>query len=174
MSLLFLSALPAIVLVAGITALYFSKLTILSVRPVASPVSRAGRYQPMLRLLSESDFALVGQNHKLLRRLKAQRTAIFRQYVRCLALEYGRLLAGLRMIALQSPVDRPDLARAILQHRLKFATLLCRMDLLLLLHTLGIRHTNISGLVQMLDSLRDQTQSAGMSVGLAPAGFMAA
>ena len=111
----------------------------------------------MLRLLSEDDFAPVRRNKKLLARLRTERTAIFRGYVRCLALDHARLLAGLRLAAVDSTFDRPDLAPAVLRNRMLFASLLCRLDLLLLLHCLGVRRIAVSGLVKVLDSLRAET-----------------
>ena len=162
MSLLIFFALTAAVILAGFATLYVSKLIALS---VSSPAlfSRAGRYRPMLRLLSEEDFAPVRGNKRLMRRLRADRTAIFRGYLRCLARDYGSLLAGLRMAAFQSSVDRPDLAQAILRNRMLFAGLLCRLDMMLFLHRAGIRGIDVTGLVETLDTLRAQTAMAAAS-----------
>lgn len=159
MSLLMFFPPMAAVIVAGCAALYVSKLNALSVSSAALS-ARAGRYRPMLRLLSEDDFAPVQGNKQLLRRLRAERTAIFRGYLRCLARDYGSLLAGLRMAVVHSSVDRPDLARAILRNRMLFAGLLCRLDMLLFLHRAGIHGIDVTGLVEALDALRVQTAIA--------------
>src|ERR1700744_5436469 len=58
-----------------------------------TPVNLAGRYRPMLRLLSEDDFGLVANNPKLAKALRAERQKLFRGYLRCLTREYGKLLA---------------------------------------------------------------------------------
>jgi hypothetical protein len=159
MSLLTFFSLTAAVIFAGFAILYLSKLSALRVSSPSS-FARAGRYRPMLRLLSEDDFVPVLRNKQLLRRLRAERTAIFRGYLRCLARDYGGLLAGLRMAAVQSSVDRPDLARAILRNRMLFASLLCRLDMMLFLHCAGIRGIDVTGLVETLDALRAQTAIA--------------
>ena len=159
MSLLMFFVLTAAAILAGFATLYISKWNALSVSSAAS-LARAGRYRPMMRLLSEEDFAPLQRNKQLLRRLRAERTAIFRGYLRCLARDYGSLLAGLRMAAVQSSVYRPDLVRAILRNRMLFAALLCRLDMMLFLHRAGIRGIDVTGLVETLDALRAQTAIA--------------
>jgi hypothetical protein len=123
----------------------------------------------MLRLLSEDDLIPIKNNRKLVRRLRGERAAIFRGYIRCLARDYARLLSGLSLMAVQSATDRPDLARAILRHRVYFAGALFRLDAMVLLYRLGICGVDLSGLVESLDVLRAQTMR-----GMASSGAMAA
>jgi hypothetical protein len=143
--------------VVGPTILYLLRLRILWTEAAGNPVLRAGRYQPMLRLLSEEDLAPVRENRKLLRRMRAERAAIFRGYLRCLARDYARLLASLRISMLYSEIDRPDLAWSIARNRMMFATTLCRLDVLLVFYRFGIRSVDVSGLIESLDLLRIQT-----------------
>lgn len=152
--------LPAFTLVAAslaIVAWYLKNFAALGGSEFAVPSLRAGRYRPMLRLLAESDFAVVAGNKKLLRRLRTERAAIFSGYIRCLTLDYGRLLAGLRLAAVNASEDRPDLAWAAMRNRLVFANLLCRLDLLLAMHRLGVSGVDVSGLVGAMEALREQT-----------------
>ena len=115
----------------------------------------------MLRLLSEDDLDSVRSdrnrdNKKVMRRFRAERAAIFQGYLRCISRDYGRLLSGLRLMAVQSDTDRPDLARAILGNRMYFAGALCRLDGMVLLYRFGIRGVDVSGLVESLDVLSAQ------------------
>jgi hypothetical protein len=111
----------------------------------------------MLRLLSEDDLAPVKGNRKLLRRMRAERIAIFRGYLRCISRDYARLLSGLSLSAIQSDTDRPDLAIAILRSRFLFAATLCRLDAMVVLYRFGVCGVDVSGLVEALDALRAGT-----------------
>lgn len=114
----------------------------------------AERYRPMLRILSEEDLGFVRGNRALMRKIRTRRREIFRGYLRCLTKDYARLLSGLRRTMVQSGVDRPDLAGAIAKNRFHFALALCRIEVHLQLHALGIGKVDVSGLVEALDALR--------------------
>jgi len=112
------------------------------------------RYRPMLRILSEEDLRFTNGNRLLLKKIRTRRREIFRGYLRCLTKDYARLLSGLRRTMVQSGVDRPDLAKAIAKNRFRFAVALCRIEVHLQLHALGIGKVDVSGLVEALDALR--------------------
>jgi hypothetical protein len=126
----------------------------------AAPVADAGRYRPMLRLLS--DEAIESTTDPALRRkLRDQRGDLFREYLRYLTEDYGNLLAGVRLIMSQSGIDRPDLARAIARNRVVFVFELCRIDVRLWLYKHGIGQTealtvNLLELMGAVDVLRRQ------------------
>ena len=126
-----------------------------SVRNTAAPVNVAGRYRPMLRLLADEDFGFVAGNPKLLRALRSERHRIFRSYLSCLTREYGRLLAGIRLVMVQSRVDRPDLARALAKNRLLFTLAICRIEYRLAMQSLGLGKVDISAVVESFDRLRE-------------------
>ena len=109
----------------------------------------------MLRLLSEEDFSLAGSNPILRAKIGARRRELFRGYLRCLTKDYARLLAGIRRLMVESGVDRPDLAKALAKNRYLFALALCRIEINLQLHALGIGKVDVSGLVNALDALRN-------------------
>lgn len=121
-----------------------------------SPVPAADRYAPMLRLLAADDAELLGENKVLAKRFRAQRSRLFRSYLRCLTKDYGRLLAGVRLLMVQSAIERPDLARALALNRLRFAMALCRIEFRLQLHSAGLATVDVSGLVVAMDVLRTQ------------------
>jgi hypothetical protein len=56
----------------------------------------------------------------------------------------------------QSGVDRPDLAQALVRNRLVFTMALCKAEIRLTLFATGIGKVDISGLVAALDALRAQ------------------
>jgi hypothetical protein len=118
------------------------------------PLPDADRYRPMLRLLSDADLKFAGRNPALRAKVAAGRRELFRAYVRCLTKDYGRLLGSIRLLMVESGVDRPDLAKALAKNRFVFAMALCRIDLHLRLHALGLSNVDVSGLMEALDGLR--------------------
>jgi len=153
-------ALLFIVLLVSIAAVSATLLFAIRMRLFESGVSSqsrlpdVGRYRPMLRLLSDADLDFAAANPALRGRIRAQRREIFRGYLRCLAKEYAGLLSGLRRIMVESGADRPDLAKALAKNRVMFTLALCRVEVHLGLHALGIGTVDVSGLVEALDALR--------------------
>lgn len=168
MSLLLIAFLLAMTAAGAFAILYIVRLSTISADGAGISPSRAGRYRPMLRLLSEDDLAPVKSNKKLVRRIRAERASIFRGYVRCLSRDYARVLSGLSLSAVHSATDRPDLAVAILRSRLTFAAALCRLDAMVVLYRFGVCGVDASGLVEALDAL-----FAIRSASPAPAAFAA-
>ena len=120
-----------------------------------APVNLAGRYRPMLRLMAEDDFDFLAGNPKLLRSLRTERRKLFRNYLTSLTREYGRLLAGIRLVMVQSRVDRPDLVRALAKNRMLFTLAICRIEYRLAMQSLGLGRVDISGVVEAFDRLRE-------------------
>ncbi len=118
------------------------------------PLPDAARYRPMLRLLSSDDLNFAARHPVLRAKIAARRRELFRGYVRCLTKDYGRLLARVRRLMVESGVDRPDLAKALAKNQFVFALALCRIELHLRLHALGLSNVDVSGLVEALDGLR--------------------
>src|SRR5262245_18245194 len=83
------------------------------------------RYRPMMRLLDGADLEFLrtqpGFTPKVAAKLRAQRCQIFRGYLKCLRLDFGRICGAIRICMLQSGEDRPDLAATLLRHQLLFA-----------------------------------------------------
>jgi hypothetical protein len=156
--MIFLFAFLLILIVTGLASLHFwTRLRRLSAVDAAlTPLPAANRFKPMLRLLSAEDTALVAANKPLARKLKKQRTEIFREYLACLSADYGRLLAGVRQAMVASGVDRPDLAAALAKNQLLFTVALCRIEYRLFLHSLGVGSVDVSGLVEAITVLRTQ------------------
>lgn len=129
----------------------------------------AGRYRPMLRLLSEQDLELVAGNSRLRRTLRRSRREMFRSYLRCLTKDYAHLLAGVRLIMVHSGTERPDLARALAKNRILFALAMCKVECRLALHAAGLGSVDISGLVDALEAMRGQVAVLSSDPRLVPA-----
>jgi hypothetical protein len=155
------AVLLAVVTCGVFAAFFLARLTSLAgdetgFAPVRSDSYRPDRYRPMLRLLSESDLEPLRANPKLLKKVRAQRVSLFRGYVRCLVRDYSRALAGLRLAAVQSATDRPDIANALLRNQILFAATLCRIDAMVFCYRLGIREIDLTGLVGTMEALSAQ------------------
>jgi len=118
-----------------------------------------GRFRPMLRLLSPADERLVSGNKELAKKFRDQRIAIFREYLRCLTSDYGRLLAGVRAVMASASQDRPELAVALSRNERLFAMAICRIEYRLWMHRLGIGTVDVSALVNAIDALRIEVSS---------------
>jgi hypothetical protein len=121
-----------------------------------SPLPDAGRYKPMLRLLSADDEQMLAGNPAVLRDFRKQRIAIFRMYLRSLTKDYGTLLAGIRTAMAYSADDRPELATALSKNRVHFTMAVCRIEYGLFLYSFGVGSVDVSGLVEAIDGLRKQ------------------
>jgi hypothetical protein len=116
------------------------------------------RYRPMLRLLDGEDLDFLrsqpGFTPRMATKLRIQRCQIFRGYLRCLNADFGRVCAALKVMMLQSRNDRPDLATVLVRQQ---ATFLCSMALVqfrLVLYRWGICGVDVTGLVQIFDTMR--------------------
>jgi len=146
-----------LIAVIGIASQFFIKFRMLQASECLPPSKNvAGRYRPMVRLLSDEDIEFVAGNKIAVRTLRSERRKLFRRYLACLTKDYARLLAGIRMVMVQSGVDRPDLANALAKNRVLFALAICRVEYRLALHAAGIGTVDISGLVDAFDTLREQ------------------
>jgi hypothetical protein len=147
--------------------MFASRMSLLAGRPGSQVrLPDAERYRPMLRLLSDADLNFPGMSKALRQKMRAKRLRLFRGYLRCLAKDYADLLGGIREVLVESHVERPDLATALMTNRYRFALALCRIEISLQLHALGLGSVDVSGLVGALGALKG-VASMVMSEGLA-------
>jgi hypothetical protein len=116
----------------------------------------AVRYRPMLRMLAEDDYrwlAAQGLDPQSIRRLRSERRKIFGTYLQNLVRDFDRLHTAARMLLLAAPEDRPDLAARLVTVRIQFQRALLRVRFQLLLHDLGFRNVDVSGLVSGIEAM---------------------
>ncbi len=119
------------------------------------------RYRPMLRLLDGSDFELLNEagDPAMVRRIRAQRRAIFRGYLTSLGRDHARLCARVRTLILESKTDREDLASALFRMELTFQRMMFGVHVRLALHTLGIGSVTAAPLMKCLEQVRQHAES---------------
>ena len=120
----------------------------------------AADYRPMERLLSEDDIRFLksepGYEPGMEKALRTARRKIFGSYLRNLGRDFNRLHFALRLVALHSPHDRPDLATALIKQKLLFFAGLAAAHVKLRLNVLGIGTVDVRGLVATLDTMRSE------------------
>jgi hypothetical protein len=130
-------------------------------------------YRPMLRLLSESDYTFLatqpGITKETIRQLRRDRRRIFRAYLRNLVRDFHRLHLAARMTLIYSSQDRPDLAKALMLQRVRFAGAVLQVEYRLCLHTFGLGHVDVTDLLGALEGMRMNVSSLGVAA--QPAGI---
>ncbi|MBL8178696.1 MAG: hypothetical protein JNK48_28740 [Bryobacterales bacterium] len=128
------------------------------------------RLRPMERLLREEDFAFLagqpGYRPEIGKQLRLRRLALFRAYLAELSAEFHDLHRKLRLLALYAPTDRTDLARVLMEQRMLFGYRMMEIELRLMLFRFGMKPVDVSGLVEMVETMRGQVGE--LSAGLAP------
>jgi hypothetical protein len=94
------------------------------------------RYQPLMRLLHNLGSDLPDDSPRRAQ-VEAERRERVRAWLGALTNDYGRLLHQLRFVLVQSNTDRPDLIKILARNRLRFAWMMCRIELQLCLNYWG-------------------------------------
>ncbi|MCW5978512.1 MAG: hypothetical protein KIT09_10560 [Bryobacteraceae bacterium] len=119
-------------------------------------------YRPMERLLSEDDVEFLksqpGYEPGMEKSLRRARRKIYRAYLRNLGQDFNRLHLALRLAALHSPEDRPDLAGVLVKQKGQFFVSLGVAHVQLALHAAGIGRVDARGLLATLDTMRTDLQ----------------
>ncbi|MEO8598058.1 MAG: hypothetical protein ABI759_32360 [Candidatus Solibacter sp.] len=121
------------------------------------------RYRPMARLLDASDIEFMrlqpGYTRKLEAKLRAERCRIFRGYLACLDQDFGRVCLALKLVLAHSQQDRPDLAAALIQNQVMFASGLVGAHFRVVLYRLGVCTVDAADLVKMFDAMRGELRT---------------
>jgi len=121
------------------------------------------RYGPMMRLLDGRDVAFLrsqpGVTPAMALNLRVQRCRVFRGYLGCLSDDFSRVCTALKLVMLDSGLDRPDLASVLLHHQLQFAYGMLLVHFRLFLYRWGIGSVDGAGLVKLFDAMRLELQS---------------
>jgi hypothetical protein len=121
------------------------------------------RYRPMLRMLDGSDIAFLrsqpGFTPNMAKKLRVQRTQIFRGYLRSLETDFSRVCAAIKVVMLTSQHDRPELAEALVRQQLTFACAMLSVRFHLVLYSMGVCGVEVSKLVKIFDGMRLELRS---------------
>ena len=121
------------------------------------------RYRPMRRLLDEAEFRFLvsqdGCTAEMAKRLRRERVAAFRGYLRMLEADFERVAAALRLMLTYSAEDRPELAFLLLQRRSMFVIALMVVHCRLVLFRCGLSGVDVTGLIQLFDGLRRELRT---------------
>ena len=116
------------------------------------------RYRPMMRLLDSRDIGFLrsqaGFTPKMESKLRAQRCQIFRGYLQCLDTDFKRVCLALKVVLVHSQQDRPDLSAALVEHQMRFASIMLGVHVRLFLYRWGICSVDVASLVQIFDVMR--------------------
>jgi hypothetical protein len=121
------------------------------------------RYRPMMRLLNREDLDFLRSQPRFTRRmatrLRVQRCQIFRDYLRWLKEDFGRVSAAIKVLLLQSRHDRPDLAAALVRYQATFALRIFTVQFRLFLYRWGGCAVDVSSLLGTFDVMRQELRT---------------
>ncbi len=128
------------------------------------------RYEGLKRLLIEGEQRLFFPDKTMATRMRRERAKAFRMYLQRMSSDFQHISGAIKLIMVQSQVDRPDLARILLQESFAFRRSLTRMELRLTMYEWGwsgFAESQLAGMCQALSSYREQLQ--GLAAGSAAA-----
>jgi hypothetical protein len=120
------------------------------------------RYHAMERLLDEADEQFLWSHQKFNRagdkKFRRMRVKIFRGYMQQLSEDFTRICKTLKVLMVESRVDRHDLAGIIMKQQFTFTFLLMTVEVKLMLYSVGWARVDAKALLQPLAALRAQLQ----------------
>jgi ribosomal protein L30/L7E len=124
------------------------------------------RYRPMMRVLDPADFEFVsaqpGTDRNAVRRLRRLRIRIFRRYLRDLNTDFACVCMAIKLILLQSSIDRPDLTSTLIRSQIAFGTEMVAIQARLVLYALGLRRVETKVLLNLFDAMRLELRSVAL------------
>jgi hypothetical protein len=118
------------------------------------------RYKALERLVSDRDERFLSSHPAcqpgMVRRLRRERRRILRTFLRGIRRDFERLCLAGRLIALYSPVDRPDLTRDLVRLQIVFQFALARVWLQVYLAGWGLGSVDIRRVVGPVVALHAQ------------------
>jgi hypothetical protein len=160
MYLITICILPTLAVI-GVLAYLVKKVAFAADLPVTSDWIEdlsLDRYRPMLHMLDGGDIQFLrsqpGFTPDMAAKLRAQRTLIFRGYLKSLENDFTRICSAIKLIMLQCKHDRPELAEALIRNQCTFACAMLAVRLRLLLYGWGVCGVDVTRLVKLFESMR--------------------
>jgi hypothetical protein len=123
-----------------------------------SPTVSLSRYSVLKRLTGEEDEQflreLPGFKAEMAKRLRRQRRAIVRMYLRELAGDFHSLHRAARRIVADAPEEHADLVGGLLRQQIRFWSCLAAIELRLALAPLGLPNVDTGRLLDVVEGLR--------------------
>ena len=120
------------------------------------------RYKAMERLLDDTDQDFLhshpGANRRMERKLRRTRVTLFRAYMHKLSGDFHRICKALKILMIQSPVERNDLAGLILKQQFQFTVTMMTTEVRLVLYSFGWSGVDAQALLEPLAAVRAQLQ----------------
>jgi hypothetical protein len=123
----------------------------------------ASRYQPMLRLLDEREVRALerqaGVGPDRVAQFRCERVRIFREHLKRLHGDFASICLALKVVMLQSEIDRQDLAAMLVRARFRFVMGMILVQAHLMLYELGIGNVDVRGLFTLFETMRLELRS---------------
>lgn len=121
------------------------------------------RYRPMMRLLDERDIEFLrsqpGFTPRMADKFRAQRSRLFRGYLRHLSADFSRVCTAVKLLMQQSKHDRPDLAAILVRQQAQFALGMVTVEARVFLYRWGLCTVDVRALVKTFDVMRLELRS---------------
>ena len=115
------------------------------------------RYRPILRLLAEGEMDFLdsqpGFTPGMLAAVRRHRAEAIRDRLQAMSCDFSLVCAALKLIMLQSQVDRPELALALLRSQITFAGNMLLAHGRLWLYRVGLGSVDVSALIVLFGSM---------------------
>jgi hypothetical protein len=164
MDLVIIAITVCFLLLAAGFGVVFARL--ISCDRIALPLSESdtifspNRYRVVERLLEEADLRAVKSvgDKRLEREIRRVRVKIFRGYMLQLSEDFNQICKAIKLLMVTSHIDRSELSGVIMKQQFQFSLRLMRIEVELILYSLGYSGMDTSGLTEPLDALRVQLQ----------------
>jgi hypothetical protein len=113
----------------------------------------------MKRLLDPTDLQFLrqsGASTDRISKLRVERRALYRLYLRTMASDFTRIDAALSAILVSSSVDRPELAALLAKSKVNFYWGLVLAEIVLLVHVCGIDEMPVIDVWTPIETVQEQ------------------
>ena len=121
------------------------------------------RYKAMERLLDETDERFLRSHQTFTRqeekKFRSQRVKLFRGYMHQLSEDFNRICKALKLLMVESRIDRPDLAGLLLKQQFTFSLAMMAVEVKLILYGVGWAGVDVKALMEPLTTVRAQLQA---------------
>jgi hypothetical protein len=127
----------------------------------SDPIFSPNRYRVVERLLAEADLRTVASvgNKRLEKEFRKVRVKIFRGYMLQLSEDFNQICKAIKLLMVTSDRDRSELSGVILKQQFQFSLRLMRIEVDLVLYSLGWSGIDATALIESLDALRIQLRA---------------